>query len=438
MKTTDLIPFLSLAVMIALANGCSDDTGQPDGANTPPEGANTVVSSLDRDLNPAPTPDELRALTDGNHDLTIDLYTRSRSGNDNYMISTLSIRTAFAMVYAGARGTTAAEMSTVLRFDADQGRLHQAMNALDLALQSRQLEPDLDNMLDPVELRQANAFWGQTNYPWLGDYLDTLAVNYGAGIMALDFRTAPEPSRLEINAWVESRTNDRIRNLLPPNSIKANTVAVLTNAIYFRAPWLTPFGPESTAPSTFNLIDATTTSAEFMSQVAELRYAAVNGMTAVELPYRGGELSMVLLIPDSNVFEQIDQNLTSQVIASTIEALQPSVVELKLPKFEFETGFTLSETLRDLGMTSAFSPGADLSGMVEGGGLRVDEAYHRTFVAVDEEGTEAAAATAVVIVERGAPVPDVTVEADRPFYFLIRDRETDVWLFFGRVMDPTE
>lgn len=401
------------------------------------EESEIIASSLARELSPQPTPQELQALTDGNHALTLDLYRATATASDNYMISTLSIRAAFAMVYAGARNSTADEMASVLRFDSDQTRFHQSMNALDLALQSRQLAADPANDLDPVELRQANAFWGKTGFPWRPSYLDVLAVNYGAAIRALDFEAAPEPSRGVINKWVEQQTNDRIQDLLPEGSIGSNTVAVLTNAIYFKAPWLTPFDDVSTRLAPFNRIDGTTTNVETMAQLEDLPYAEGPTWQAVELPYRGEELSMVLLVPSPGAFTTFDANLTRQQVATIVSSLQTRKVDLALPKFEFKTDFTLSEALQNLGMTAAFSNGADLSGMVDGGALKIDEAFHQTFVAIDESGTEAAAATAVVIVETSLPVADETLTIDRPFYFLIRDRQTDVWLFFGRVMDPS-
>ncbi len=423
---------LTFLVPALLIVGCGSDNPSQSGSEP-----DVIASSLTRELNPQPTSQQLQALAEGNHALTLDLYRETASDDGNYMISTLSIRTAFAMVYAGARNTTADEMVSVLRFDPDQARLHEAMNALDLALQSRQLEADQANGLDPLELRQANAFWGRVGFPWRPSYLDVLAVNYGAAVRPLDFAAAPEPSRMIINDWVEQQTNDRIQDLLPDGSIGTDTVAVLTNAVYFKAPWVTPFDPFFTRTGTFNRVDGTAADVDYMTQLENLPYASGPSWQAVELPYRGGELSMVLLIPDPGAFATFDAALTAEQVTSAVENLQVTQVDLTLPKFEFETDFILSAALKSLGMTAAFSGGADLTGMVEGGGLKIDEAYHKTFVAVDEYGTEAAAATAVVIVKTSAPTPEVTLTLDRPFYFLIRDRQTDVWLFFGRVMDPS-
>ncbi len=421
-----------LTVFALLLSAC----GETDGSINEQD-AMTVASSLDRDLSPQPTAQALETLADGNHALTLDLYGATSASGDNYMVSTLSVRTAFAMMYAGARGDTANEMSTVLRFDAEQSRLHEAMNALDLALQSRQLAEDTTLDLGAVELRQANAFWARIGEPWRATYLDTLAVNYGAGIRVVDFGSDPDAARRTINRWVEEQTQDRIKDLLPEGSVPAETLSVLTNAIYFKAPWQSPFLDGATQSGSFFRVDGTTSTADFMTQIAEFGYASDSGWSAVELSYRGNALSMVILVPDEGTFATFDAGLTVQQVTGAIERLEPTMVDLTLPKFEFETEFTLSKTLADLGMPLAFTNQADFRDMLEGGGIKIDEAYHKTFIAVDERGTEAAAATGIVGVPTSAPIVDATVRLDRPFYFMIRDRETNVWLFFGRVMDPS-
>jgi len=447
------IPIVIVSGLLASGSlvGCGDSSDDPnnagedagigtdsgtDAAGPNAEGHETIQSALARETAPDATAEEMAALAAGNHALTVDLYAATAAPGSNYMVSTLSIRTAFAMVYAGSAGTTEQEMVDVLLFDDDQARFHNAMNALDLALISRNMPADEELRLDPIQISQANAFWGQSGYPWLDSYLDTLAVNYGAGIESLDFDTAPEESRQIINEWVEDRTNDRIQDLLPEGSITPGTAAVLTNAIYFKAPWMTPFEEFSTAEGDFTRADGSTSPAEFMNQLTSYPYAEGEGWAAVELPYREGELSMVVLVPDAGTFDAFDGSLSAETIEGAINALEPAMVQFALPKFEFETEFTLSQVLREMGMVDTFSTAADLSGMLEGGGLFVSEAFHKTFVAVDESGTEAAAATAVVIGETSVPSADYTLSADRPFYFLIRDRETDVWLFFGRVMEP--
>jgi serpin B len=419
------------AAAVLLMAACGEDAN-PRGSELAPD---TVSSNLERVRNPEPTAEQMRALARGNHRFTLDLFGQL-DGDENAMISTLSIRTAFAMVYAGARTTTAQAMSDWMYMDSDAEAFHQAMNALDLALADRELPADPEQDLDPVELRQANAFWSQTGYPWKQDYLDTLARHYGAGVYTVDFWTQPEISRRTINDWVEKRTRERIQDLLPEGSIKTNTVAVLTNAIYFKAPWSSVFDENFTQSGDFERKDGSTSSVEYMKQVAEYGHAEGAGWVAVELPFRGEDLSMVIVAPDAGTFDGFKSSMTAEALRNIVDSLSQQQVELSLPKFEFETQMQLSESFRNLGLAELFE-GPDLSGMVEGRLLSVDEAYHKTFVAVDEKGTEAAAATAVVIVETSAPTPDHTVALDRPFLFLIRDRATGVWLFFGQVLDPS-
>lgn len=419
--------------LILFAASCGSEPAGGDG----PAPSTEVRSTLARNQSPNATPADLKALVEGNHRLTYDLFSTTAQEGENFTVSTLSIRTAFALVYAGAKGQTETEMADVLYFDPNQSAFHDAMNALDLALASRAMAADPAQSLEAVELSQANAFWGQVGYPWESAYLDTLAINYGAGIEALDFQESPEPSRLTINDWVEGRTKDRIKDLLPAGSIKPDTVAVLTNALYFKAPWAAPFERSLTGPDSFGLEGGSSVSVDFMRGMEDMSYATGSGWTAVEIPFRGRELSMVFIVPDAQTFGSFEQALDASTLTSIVAALQPGLVELALPKFEFETSFTLKQALKDLGMPTPFSADADLSGMMSRGGLFIDEAFHKTFVAIDEKGAEAAAATAIVVGETSLPVPDLQLKIDRPFFFMIRDRLTDTWLFFGRVLDPS-
>lgn len=432
MRTLTL-PILVSLVAAAAGCGTSDDNGTtPD-----PAAHDTVRSSLARDLEPAAEPAQLGALAAGNRALALDIYRGTAPEGANYMTSAFSIQQAFALVYAGARGETATEMADVLYFGDDAEALHTTMNALDLALSSRNLPAGDGENEGPVQIRVANAFWGQTGYPWLASYLDVLALNYGAGIEALDFDADPEGARAIINAWVEDRTEDRIVNLLPEGSIRSDTAAVLTNAIYFKAPWNVVFDEDLTEDGEFTRLDNSTVTAPMMSHLERHLGASGDGWSAVEMSFRGEELAMLFVVPDAGTFAAFDTTLDAAMLDSIVEALSPMQVDVTLPRFSFESEFTLSDALKALGMTTAFGGSADLSGMLEGGGLFIDEAYHKAFIAVDEGGAEAAAATAVVVGETSVPTPDLEVVADRPFYFAIRDRETGLFLFFGRVMDPT-
>lgn len=431
-KRRSRFAFTAIFVGAALLGACGTETT---GMNEEPStDLDQVRSELARNTNPAPSSQSMSALSEGNHRLTLDLFWAGVESGQNGMISTLSIRSAFAMLYEGARGITGQEMADVLYFDTDKSVLHTAMNALDLALEGRALEPSSDQ--GAVKVSIANAYWGQAGLSWQPDFLDTLAVNYGAGIYALDFAEQPEVSRQRINQWVENKTNNKIKDLIPEGSIKRDTLNVLTNAIYFQAPWASPFLDIGAKRDGFTRLDGSTVSPKMMNSISRLKYAEEEGWTAVELPYRGRELSMVLIVPDHQTYTEFEAGIDVAQLAAITDVMQPAQVELTLPKFSFETEMGLKNVLSSLGMATAFSNGADFGGILEGGGLKVDEAFHKTFVAIDEQGTEAAAATAIIGVPTSVPQIDYSLEVDRPFLFLIRDLETDVWLFFGRVVDP--
>jgi serpin B len=344
------------------------------------------------------------------------------------------------MVYAGARGTTEIQMREVLRYILDQERLHPAFNALDLELMSRNL-PESPHGQDPVELFLANAFWGQIDYPFLPSFLDLLAVNYGSGIEALDFRADPEGSRETINTWVENKTRDRIQDLLPEGSISPVTVAVLVNALYFKAPWARTFMEEATEEGDFFLLDGGTSSVPMMRQIEAFAFFVGENYQALELPFRNGEdqtegLSMVFILPALSQFTAFESRLNADLLADILNGLERAWVDITLPKFSFEYSQALREIFVSLGMIEPFTGDADFSGIVARGGIFIDNAYHKTFIAVDEMGAEAAAATAVVVNETSVPPLDHIFKADRPFLFLIRDQITGTILFFGRVVNP--
>jgi len=424
------------AALLALpVSGCgnSDEPAEP-GFEAPTAARwETLQSDIPRDTAPNATQAELDALVRGNHDFTLDMHRRTAKGDTNSMISGFSIRQAFGMLYLGARGTTETEISSTLRFDTDQQRFHTAYNALDLALAARN-DPGTDED-EPVQLYNANRLWLRQGQEVYDAYLDMLALNYGAGVERLDFMQEPELCRQTINGWVEDRTADRIKNLLPMGSIQTSTAAVLTNAIYFKAPWDSKFEEPATRSAPFTTRAGDAVDVEMMNQLANFPYAEGEGWQAVELPYRKGELSMVVLLPEAATFAEFEARLTSERVEDIVDQLEQGSVQLAMPKWKFETTLDLIPPLRDMGMDTIFSS-ADLSGMMDGD-FQISGVFHKTFVAVDEGGTEAAAATAIVVQETSAPVAMHEFVADRPFIFIIRDIETDAWLFFGRVTNPS-
>jgi len=327
-------------------------------------------------------------------------------------------------------------MAKTLHFILPQDRLHPTFNGLDIEL-ARRGEGAEGKDGEGFRLNIVNALWGQDEYGFLSEYLNVLAENYGAGLRLLDFRNAPEESRVTINDWVSDQTEDRVEDLIPQGVIDELTRLVLTNAIYFNAAWAEPFEPDQTDDGTFHLLGGGQVTVPMMEQMESFGYAEGEGYQAVELPYDGWELSMVILLPDTGEFEAFEGSLDAERVDGIVKDLVHGQVALTMPKFEFESGFSLVETLAAMGMPDAFTGAADFSGITGDRDLFIGEVIHKAFVAVDEAGTEAAAATAVVMPASAPPEEPVEVTVDRPFIFLIRDIETGAVLFVGRVVDPS-
>jgi serpin B len=326
-------------------------------------------------------------------------------------------------------------MANTLQFMLEQERLHPAFNWLDAELASRG-EGAEGKDGEGFRLNIVNAIWGQKDYEFLSDFLDVLAENYGAGLRILDFIAETEASRLAINQWVSDQTEGRIEDLIPQGAIDALTRLVLTNAIYFNAAWENPFNGNITEDGPFYLLDGEQVIVPMMKQTESFGYTEGEGYQAVELQYDGNELSMVILLPEAGNFQAFEEGLQSQRVCDIISGLQPTQVALTMPQFEFDSEFSLKDTLADMGMPIAFSGAADFSGMTGTLDLCISEVLHKAFVSVDEAGTEAAAATAVIVEEAGMPGQPIEVTIDHPFIFLIRDIETGAILFVGRVMNP--
>lgn len=402
------------------------------GGQTPAAPGEEARSSLDRDLDPDVSAAQVASLTESNRRFAFDLYQEIRAASDNVFISPHSISIALAMTYAGAEGNTEAEMAEALHFDLPEPTLHQAFNRLDLDLDARS-EVAVENG-DPPVLEVVNATWGQTGYPFEAPYLDLLAVNYGAAMNLLDFGADPEGSRTQINDWVEQVTRDRIQDLLPAGSITSATRLVLTNAVYFKGSWVTPFEPANTREEPFETLSGGTVSPPTMHGSLRVPYADLDGFALAELPFGGEEIALQLLVPDEGRFEEIEASLDQESYDAAVAAMSQHDVTLAVPKFTIKEPLDLVPPLKALGMVDAFGP-ADFDGISEGGGLAITDVVHQGFLDVNEEGAEAAAATAVVLGESAAPVATLTV--DRPFLVTIVDRPTGALLFLGRVADPT-
>jgi serpin B len=428
-----------LVIAILVTTGCSA-VGGPKGSRAPGE---AVVSDKERVTSPGVPDADLRQLVAGNTAFALDLYRFlvERHGGENLFYSPYSISLALAMTYAGARGETEEQMADALHFTLPQDGLHPAFNALDQEWAKRgegaEGRDDADRQQQKgFQLNIANAIWGQKDYQFLEAFLDTLAVNYGAGLRVLDFAGAPEESRVTINDWVSEETEGKIENLIPKNLIGPLTRLVLTNAIYFNAAWANPFEDDATAEGPFVLLDGGEVIVPMMRQTESFGYTRGEGYQAVELLYDGREMSMVILLPEPGAFKAFENSLDAEQMQAIVENLAREQVALTMPKFEFDSDFSLKDALTAMGMPAAFSAEANFSGMTGDRALSIAEVIHKAFVSVDEEGTEAAAATAVVMLESAMPGQPVEVTIDHPFMFLIRDIETGALLFVGRVVDP--
>jgi len=400
-----------------------------------PAAGEVLKSDKARITSPDVSTSEQALLGEGNSAFALDLYQALKGEEGNLFYSPYSISLALAMTYAGASGETAQQMADTLHFLLEQERLHPAFNWLDAEL-ARRGEGAEGKDGEGFRLNIVNAIWGQKDYEFLSDFLDVLAENYGAGLRILDFIKETEKSRVTINDWVSEQTEGRIEDLIPQGVIDEWTRLVLTNAIYFNAAWEHPFNGNITTDGPFYLLDGGQVIVPMMRQTESFGYTEGEGYQAVELLYDGGELSMVILLPEAGQFEAFEEGLQSQQVSDVISGLQPTEVALTMPKFEFASEFSLKDTLAGMGMPIAFSSSADFSGMTGNPELFISDVVHKAFVAVDEAGTEAAAATAVIMKLTAVPEPPVEVALDRPFIFLIRDIETGAVLFVGRVMNP--
>ena len=405
-------------------------------ACSPTTSLNVVESKLSRETNPTIATGDLANLVDGNNTFAVDIYNALHTENGNLILSPYSISLALALTDAGARGGTESQMAQVLHFPSQaQNQLHSSFNSLDLTLEKSPLS--LDKSQEPLKLNIANAIWSEQTLPFQQDFLDVIARNYGAGLHLADFITQAEPARNEINHWVSDQTNNKIKDLLPKDSVGPDTRLVLVNAIYFKADWVYPFDANSTADGEFHLLDGTDITPKIMHAGLQVPYMKGDGYQAVELAYVGNTAAMDIFVPDEGNFETFESAFNKNILDTTLNSLQPTSLALGLPKFEFTKGFGLSDVLISLGMSDAFDPDqADFSGMTGKKDLYISNVIHKAFVAVDEKGTEAAAATAVMMETASAIMHEVNLQIDRPFIFIIRDTVNGQILFIGRVTNP--
>jgi serine protease inhibitor len=371
-------------------------------------------------------------VVEGNNAFAVALYHQLSHPDGNLFFSPESISTALAMVYAGARGSTASEMAKALHFTVPPGQLHAAMGAL---------LRDLNAAHTDYQLSVANALWAQQGYTFLDPFLNLLKTDYGAGLQQVDFKGAPEAARSTINQWVDQKTQDKIKDLLAPGSLRPDTRLVLTNAIYFKGNWQTQFDKAQTKTEDFYLSQTKSAAAPLMHREGSFGYFDGGTFQVLEIPYKSNALSLIVLLPkERSGLPGLEDSMTASNMQQWLSRVTPvPKVVVTIPRFKSMQEFELSTALRALGMPQAFGGGADFSGMTGKRDFAISAVIHKAFVDVNEEGTEAAAATAVTmraLAMRAPGPPPPVFRADHPFVFLIRDNGSRSILFMGRMTDP--
>jgi serpin B len=363
----------------------------------------------------------------------LDLYGRLAAAPDNIVLSPASVAIALSMARLGAVGQTASELDAVLR-ELGAEALADAANALDAALAARTgTFADSAGEDQDVLLRIVNAQFVQFDMPLQATFLDTMATRYGAGAWQVDYRNDPEAARQAINAWVAENTEDRIPEILKPGIVTEAWRLAIANAIYLKAAWLEPFFDEATAPGSFTLADGSVIQVPLMRGLKSAPYAVGDDWAAIQLPYVGRDLAMLVIVP--NDLATFEASLDASVFRSVVDSLRDGRVELTFPRFDFGSDFELNDVLIAMGMPTAFKGTADFSGITTAAALKIAKVIHQANITVDEAGTEAAAATIVGFDTSGGEMP--TLRVDRPFLFAIRDVSTGAIVFLGHVADPS-
>ena len=375
------------------------------------------------------TSENVNDVVSANNNFAFELYAKYKSDEGNIFFSPYSISTALAMTYEGARGKTAEEMRNVLHFPADE---------LSRRAAYAKLYNEINKKDKGYKLSTANALWGQKDFSFLQSYTDTVENYYGGKLQNLDFKTETEKSRQTINNWVESQTNNKIKDLIPQGVLGPLTRLVLTNAIYFKGTWLKQFDKGKTKEEDFRTKSGTVKAPmmRLTGKEAKFNYAENDKLQVLEMLYNGNETSILIVLPKDDT---ANFDLTLEALNQLKGMLLERRVDVYIPKFKFDTKYLMSKTLSEMGMPTAFSDEADFSGITLEEPLLIDQVIHQAFVEVNEEGTEAAAATAVVMAATSAmPSPVPEFRADHPFIFIIQQKETGNILFMGRVADPTK
>ena len=387
--------------------------------------------------------DDIEDHAEDMNEFAVELYRQLASEDGNLVFSPYGIYQAFMMVYAGADGETRAQIADVLDFGDDVDDfddsiedVHDNMNALNILLTTPPAV--LEDDAQPLEINIANALWLQDNFEVKQDFLDLLSANYNAGLKLVDFSDA-EAARQAINLWVAAQTNDKIRDLIPEGVLNELTRLVITNAVYFKGAWQNQFNPDNTSSQSFNLLDGTVADVEMMHHSFTGAALITDDFQAVKLPYEGGNFALAAIMPTGD-FSRFESELVGDDdIEDILDEFQGlfGEVTLAMPKFQAESSFNLSEKLRDLGMVRAFDPqAAEFTRITDETELYITDVLHKAFIDVNEEGTEAAAATAVIVGTTSMPADAWEITLDRPFIYVIYETTTNAIVFMGRVVAP--
>jgi serpin B len=373
---------------------------------------------------------ELKPIAMNINAFTFDMFRNLRENEDpgtNTLASPYSIATALAMVYAGADGQTADEMRAVLHFDASTAEFHKTVGNLGRSLTST----------DDYQLQVANALWPHVEYTLLDSYVELMREAYETDVTGVDYVGETEVARETINAWVEDKTKDRIKDLIPQGALGAATRLVLTNAIYFKGLWTSQFKKDFTAEQPFTLLDGSATDVPMMTQREDFRYMENDWMQAVDLGYAGDRVAMTIVLPKNPAdLARIEAELTPDWLQATLDAMAEREIDLFIPRFTVDAKYSLTQQLASMGMPTAFTDKADFSGISGVPDLFISDVIHQAFIEVNEEGTEAAAATAVIMELTAMPMEVTAFRADHPFVYLLRDVETGCVLFTGVLAKP--
>lgn len=405
----------------------------------PAEESTFVRSQLSRETAPQVDPNKISTIAENTTRFALSFYDQISNGEDNIIFSPFSISLALSMALAGAENNTEKEMLEALRFTLPEADIHPAFNALLHSVENSQNQEQEGYEGDPFQLNIANSIWGQSGYGFKENFLDTLALHYGAGLYNVNFIQNPEGAREAINEWIEEETQEKIKDLIPQGAINPLTRLVLANAIYFKGSWYYPFDEALTTKAPFTTLDGSDVEVDMMKlNNKNLLYGRGENYQAVNLPYMSSDFSMTVLIPNEGSFADFEDGLSPDILSAILEGMSSATVNLQMPKFDYETTIDAKQVLGMLGMTEAFNEEtANFSGITEEEKLFISEVLHKATITVNEEGTEAAAATVVIFRATSArPEEPINLVIDRPFIYLIRHQPSGSILFMGRVTQP--